>query len=147
MKTGRPSNAIERNVHQKGRYIEPPAGLPVEQARLFRELVRDYPPTYYRQSDVPILTEFVRLRFELERLWAMVHAPDFEDTLPTDRGGDKINPIYTLLRTTEAAFQRYARLCRLAPSARASANNAPAAEVEDDDDDDDDKDTPLRSVV
>lgn len=109
--------------------------MPVEQARFFRQIVRNYPANHFRPTDVPVLEEYVRLKFKLDQLWAKMQAKDFEDTVVTDRGGEKTNPIYNVWSATHTNFQKYARLCRLTPNSRSATVHQGVADVDEDEDD------------
>jgi len=60
----RPANAIERNAHQHGDYLEAPPGSE-EFAAEWNAIVHSFPSDFFRPCDVAVLTERVLCALEL----------------------------------------------------------------------------------
>jgi hypothetical protein len=111
-------NALEIGVLQEDTFMEPPEGSTSEFEREWYQIVEDFPPTWFRPSDRPVLTEYIRTKIMLDQLHAQVNALGSDWTYLDKNNLPRPHPLLNVLTKTQQNFKMLASTLRASPSAR-----------------------------
>ena len=115
---GRPPNQMELAVLQEAEYLDPPDNCSPEFMREWQHIVDDFPPSWFRLSDRPLLTEYVRTKMLLDRLHEQVNALGNNLTYLDKNNLPRPHPLLNALTKTQQNFKMLASTLRASPSAR-----------------------------
>jgi phage terminase small subunit len=115
---GRPANQTELAALQGSEYLSPPENSTPEFRKEWRQIVEDFPPTWFRSSDRPVLTEYVRTKMLLDRLHKQVDALGDNLTYLDRNMMPRRHPLLDAVTKAQQNFKMLAVTVRLSPNAR-----------------------------
>lgn len=119
-----PNKLMQDAVGEKPAYLKPPRGSSKKFRALWRMIIEDFPPTYFKESDIPVLEEFIHLKLSLEELRAQCEGEPYT-YCTSSSGRTVINPIHTMRLNTFGRLASVGRSLRLMPSGRMKENQTP----------------------
>jgi P27 family predicted phage terminase small subunit len=123
-KTGRtPNRLVTDAVGSKGAYLKSPYGSTERFKAIWKEIVQDFEPGHFWESDRTILEDYVRTRCKLEQVEAECARTPY--IITSETGKESIAPIHDLAVKLSGRLNQMARTLRLAPSTRMQTTQAP----------------------
>lgn len=122
MAIGRPTNALAKSALQPPEpRVTPPDGKPFEFYVIWNQVVGDFPHEYFIASDAPLLEQYVDVCLNIK---AMAKRLEGEGPVVMTKAGPKTNPVSSILNMLRKEQRSYARMLRVGPSTRATADRA-----------------------
>jgi phage terminase small subunit len=118
MKTGRPANVFELTVLQDEDYLAPPEGSTPRFCEEWYRVVNDFPASWFRSSDIPILVEYVQQILVLERIHREMKKLG-DNFIVVDRFGvPKAHPLMAILGKSQQNLKMLATAVKTSPQSR-----------------------------
>jgi|GEM_PF-6405756 len=115
----RGANAVIKTTTAR---VQPPKGLSRRGREYFREIVDGLRPDHFADCDIPILANYVKCVFTLEKIQRQAEKEPF--TLVNNHGNIMKHPIYAVLKEYLSTLTTLSSKLRLNPSSRYQATQA-----------------------
>ena len=117
-RTGRLAGVTELAVLQGTETLPCPPGNTVEFQAEWARIVEDFPDNWFRLSDIPIITEYIRTKLLLDRYNKQISDPDFNFVYTDPKGVPKAHPMMLLQAKAQINFKMLAMAVKTSPQSR-----------------------------